>query len=115
MSEYSDPRFEIMRRYTPTMRPYVEITDDIGKYHAQVEGWSRDEIFIAYPPKVVSGPYNDERVVKWVPVASAKRIRRADSIWASTEDNYDWHSEEDKKIEYRADPWTVYLQEEGGN
>jgi len=108
----TDPRAKNMRHYTPGRRPYVEVREGESRYHAQVIGWSGDHVFIEYPPKVRAAMNPPgQQVVKWVPVSSAVRIRRADSIWATTEDDHQWHTEADKNIEYRADPWTVYRQE----
>lgn len=107
----TDPRFEHMRRYTPTMRPYVEVTEGDWKTHAQVIGWVAGEIFIEYPLKAPRGPYPGPYEVKWVSTSLATRIRWADSAWTSTEDDFEWHKEQDKKITYRTDPWTIYTHD----
>lgn len=111
MTNTQDPRFEDMRRYAPNRRPYVEVREGDRRFHAQVIGWNQGNVFIEYPTKILNRVTTGQREVKWVPTAAATRIRRADSIWASTEDDHAWHAEQDKRIEYRADPWTVYSQE----
>ncbi|WP_346922897.1 hypothetical protein [Glutamicibacter creatinolyticus] len=111
MPETQDPRFEGMRRYEPNRRPYVEVREGDHRFHAQVIGWNHGDVFIEYPTKILNRVTTGQREVKWVPTAAAVRIRRADSIWASTEDDHAWHAAEDQRITYRADPWTVYTQE----
>lgn len=98
----------------PTRRPYVEVRSGDWGTHAQVIGWVEGEVFIEYPPKAPRGPYNGPYEVRWIPTAAAKRIRRADSAWATTEDDCEWHAEQDKQITYRADPWTIYMHESLG-
>lgn len=107
----TDPRFKNMHRYTPTRRPYVEVRVGDKRFHAQVIGWNGKHAFIEYPTKIINRVTTGQREVGWVPIENAVRIRRADSIWASTEDDHEWHTTEDKHITYRADPWTVYTQE----
>jgi len=111
VTQFQDPRFERLRRYEPNRRPYVEVRDGDHRYHAQVIGWNDGAVFIEYPMKILNKVTTGQREVKWVATASAQRIRRADSIWASTEDDHQWHAVEDQRITYRADPWTVYSQE----
>jgi len=105
--------FENMRRYTPGKQPYVEVTDgDRQKTHARIIGWDGDLIFIQYPSKVTAQMNKDPMdQVRWIHKNTAQRIRRADSIFASTEDDHEWHEEADKHITYRGDPWTVTTQQ----
>lgn len=97
-------------------RPYVEALNEGWKIHAKVIGWDDDLIFIEYPSKVTSQMNKDAMDrVGWIHKNDAKRIRRADSIFASTEDDHDWHEREDAKITYRADPWLVLGQDKHGH
>lgn len=108
--------FENMRRYPPTQRPYVEALNEGWKIHAKVIGWDDDLIFIEYPSKVTSQMNKDAMDrVGWIHKNDAKRIRRADSIFASTEDDHDWHETQDARITYRADPWTILGQQSHGH
>lgn len=107
-----DPRFEHMRHYETNRQPYVQVNGpNHGKFHARVIGWIPGQIFIQYPTKIIDYVTTGQLVTMWVPTAAATRIRRADSIWLSTEDDHEWHEAEDQKIKYRADPWTYYQQE----
>ena len=108
-----DPRFERMRRYAPRRQPYVQVTDEEnGRFHARVIGWIPDEVFIEYPKRIIDYVTTGQLYPKWVPTGSAVRIRRADSIWLSTEDDSVWHDSEDQRIIFRPDPWTVYTQDD---
>ena len=112
MPNFSDPRFEYMRTYMVREYPYVQVFDpELGKIHARVRGWVPGELFIEYPPNGCRWVYNGPREVKWVPTGSATRIKRADSMWRSAEDDHTWHEREDAKISFRADPWTASLPE----
>ena len=103
-----DPHFESMRRYEPRRQPYVQVTDhERGRYHARVIGWVPGEVFIEYPKQIIDYVTTGQLYFKWVPTESAARIRQADSIWLSVEDDTDWHEAEDRKISFRPDPWTV--------
>ena len=87
-----DPRFEHMRHYMPGQRPCVQITGpDLGKFHARIIGWIPGEVFVEYPLKIIDYVTAGQLDVMWVPTAAAVRIRRADSIWLSTEDDHNWH------------------------
>lgn len=108
MPTYSDPRFENMNRYMPGERPYVQVMDpELGKIHAQVIGWVPGEVFIDYPVRIIDYVTTGQHNVQWVPGSTVTRIRRADSMWVSTEDDDPWHERQDAKITYRADPWTA--------
>lgn len=48
---------------------------------------------------------NGARTTLWVPASSCTRIRREDSTWVTTEDDNDWHENQDQTIDYR--PLTV--------
>lgn len=110
MPTYSDPRFENMNRYMPGERPYAQVLDpELGKIHAQVIGWVPGEVFIDYPVRIIDYVTTGQHDVRWVPGSTVTRIRRADSMWVSTEDDDPWHESQDAKITYRADPWTVPL------
>ncbi|MGP9528129.1 hypothetical protein [Glutamicibacter sp. AOP5-A2-18] len=112
MPQFADNRFERMRTYMTGEYPYVQVFDtELGKIHARLRGWVQGELFIEYPPNGARWVYNGRLDVKWVPTTSATRIKRADSIWRSTEDNHTWHEREDAKISFRADPWTAALPE----
>lgn len=100
-----------VRTYPSARRPYVEVRDGDRRFHAIVSAWQDEMVLVEYPPRVASGTYEGEPERSWVHKASAVRIRRADAIWAHTDDDMGWHADQDKLINYRADPWTVYSQE----
>lgn len=108
MPTYSDPRFEDLNRYMPGERPYAQVFDpELGKIHAQVIGWVPGEVFITYPVRITDRFTTGQHDVKWMPGEAVTRIRRRDSMWVSTEDDYPWHTRQDAKITFRADPWTA--------
>lgn len=97
--------------YEPSRRPYVEFTADERKIHAQVLGWQGDMILTSYPPRLVDKSIHGQRKTEWIDKTVAVRLRREDAIWVSAEDDEYWHRTQDKQIQFRPNPWTVYGQE----
>ena len=106
-----NPDPERVRTYPPARRPYVEVRDGEHRYHAMVTAWQGDMILVEFPPRTAAGTYDGEPEKSWAHKANAVRIRRADAIWADCDDDLGWHIDQDKLIDYPADPWTVYSQE----
>ena len=44
---------------------------------------------------------NGATTTLWVPAESCHRIRHEDSTWITTEDDHDWHEDQDQTIDYR--------------
>lgn len=109
MSFTPDP--EEIQRYVPKRRPYVEVTIAERKIHAEIIGWHGNMILISYPPRMITKFTHGQKDVQWVHKSLAVRIRREDSIWASLEDDYEWHQAQDERITFRPDPWNIYSQE----
>lgn len=97
--------------YEPSRRPYVEFTADERKIHAQVLGWQGDMILASYPPRLMDRVTYGQQESKWIDKTVAVRLRREDAIWVSVEDDEYWHRTQDKQIQFRPNPWTVYGQE----
>lgn len=111
----TDPT-ENMRRYEVHRYPYVEVRfDDAHPIHAQILGWNGDMIMISAPAKLLDRYSYDQLEVQWVRKDQARRIRSADSIWVSTDDDTAWHENEDAKIKYRPDPWAILGQQPHGH
>lgn len=105
------PDPEKIHRYQVNRRPYVEVTMNERKLHARVIGWHENMILVEYPPKIIDKYTHGQRSTEWINKSLAVRIRKADSLWATLDDNAAWHDLQDQKITHRADPWNIYEQE----
>lgn len=104
-----------MQHYEVYRYPYVEVRfPDKFPIHAQVLGWNGGMILISAPAKLLDRYSYDNPQVQWVHKDQAQRIRSVDSVWASIEDDSEWHEAEDKRIAYRPDPWLILGQEKRG-
>lgn len=106
-----EPAPDKTRHYVPGRCPYVEIVISERKIHARVMAWQGERILVEYPPATISRYPHGQREVLWIHKSEAKRIRREESVWGDPEDDYPWHQNQDEKITYRPDPWTIYEQE----
>lgn len=105
------PRAEKLRRYQAGRLPYIEFSTAQGKLHARVLGWQAEMILIEYPPKIIDKFTHGQREAVWINKFLATRIRKADSVWATLDDDFGWHDTQDQKISFRPDPWNIYMQE----
>lgn len=111
MTMTTTPDPEKIRRYRVNRRPYVEVTRNERKLHARVIGWHENMILVEYPPTIIDKYTHGQRSTEWINKSLAVRIRKADSLWATLDDNAAWHDLQDQKITHRADPWNIYEQE----
>lgn len=101
-----------MHHYDVYRCPYVMVTfPDQPPIHAQVLGWNGDMIMISAPEKLYDRYSWTDPQIQWVHKSQATRIRQADSIWISMEDDHEWHAIEDGKIVFRPDGFTIYGQD----
>ncbi|MGQ3382992.1 hypothetical protein [Glutamicibacter sp. TV12E] len=103
------PPVEAIQEYPAGRYPYVEVTLRWGQLlHARIKAWAGDLILIEYPPPCAAGTFEGDPEQCWIHKDTARRVRRADALWAHTDDDMQWHADQDKTIEYRADPSVVY-------
>ncbi|WP_313812339.1 hypothetical protein [Glutamicibacter sp.] len=103
------PPNEAIREYPVGQYPYVEVTLPGERLlHARIKAWAGDLILIEYPPRTAAGTFEGDPELRWVDKGAARRVRRADALWAHSDDDMQWHADQDKTIDYRADPWLVY-------
>jgi len=103
------PPEDSIREYPEGRYPYVEVTLPWEQLlHARIKAWAGDLILIEYPPLSATGTFEGDPEQCWINKSAARRVRRADALWAHTDDDIQWHADQDKTINYRADPWLVY-------
>lgn len=97
---YEDPGMPGLFRYEVNRYPYVEVAHGGEVFHAQAQAWAGGMVMIGKPTGQLQRVDNCAREVLWVPSAACHRIRRKDSIWITTQDDHDWHSNQDEMIDY---------------
>jgi len=89
------PDPDLVRQYEANRYPYVEARIQTGRIHARVLSWQGDMILVQFPPRVAAGTFEGEPEQEWVHKTAARRIRRADALWAHTDDDLGWHQAQD--------------------
>lgn len=105
MDYYEDTHAPGLYRYETNRYPYVQVTLGDETFHARAQGWKGDLVMIDRITHQLGWVDNGARTTVWVPASSCTRIRREDSTWITTEDDHDWHDDQDQTIDYR--PLTV--------
>ena len=101
MDYFPEPGVPGFFRYETKRHPYVEVHHEGEVFHAQAHGWKGDMVMIGKPVDQCGRVSNCGSQIMWVPASHCQRIRREDSTWITTEDDHDWHEEQDKTIEFR--------------
>ncbi|WP_426734327.1 hypothetical protein [Glutamicibacter sp. 2E12] len=101
MDYYEDSYAPGLFRYATNRYPYVEVSLDGETFHARAEAWRGNQVMIARITNQLGRVDNGTRTTLWVPASASTRIRREDSTWVTTEDDHDWHEDQDQTIDYR--------------